>query len=566
MISGERQIAALALALIGSRQGLTPAERGVIGRAKAPSAGVVTKIEMRIRAGDDPLGEAFLAIRSPERRRADGATYTPATIVRAMLDWACAHSPGPARIVDPGSGSGRFLTEAAARFPKAELVAIDTDPLAMLILRANAQVRGFANRLVVQRVDYREAVLEAIARPTLFIGNPPYVRHHDIAPKWKAWFAEAATSYGLTASKLAGLHIHFFLRTRQLARDGDFGAFITAAEWLDVNYGSVLRALLADGLGGAALHVIDPKARLFADTLTTGAITCFHVGHRPDELTIRSVGSLDQLAPLSAGRAVSWNEMTAARKWSVFTRTQQLTPAGYIELGELFRVHRGQVTGGNAVWIAGPHAADLPARCLLPAITKARELFAAGDVLTRTDHLRCVIDLPIDLSELAFGEREVVGRFLAWAKRAGGHRSYVAAHRRAWWSVGYKEPAAILCTYMARRAPHFVRNAVGARHINIAHGLYPREPMSVADLDGIAAALRTLVTAEGGRVYAGGLVKFEPKELERIRLPRVEDIHGYLSEVKSLTEKVVTGLAAPAAFSCMTPDAVLPQTSQYSLA
>jgi hypothetical protein len=41
--------------------------------------------------------------------------------------------------------------------------------------------------------------------------------------------------------------------------------FITAAEWLDVNYGAVLRRLLADGLGGTAIHLIDPKAQPFVD-------------------------------------------------------------------------------------------------------------------------------------------------------------------------------------------------------------------------------------------------------------------------------------------------------------
>ena len=60
-----------------------------------------------------------------------------------------------------------------------------------------------------------------------------------------------------------------------------YGAFITAAEWLDVNYGSVLRSMLADGLGATAVHVIDAGARPFADALATGAITCFRVGSRP---------------------------------------------------------------------------------------------------------------------------------------------------------------------------------------------------------------------------------------------------------------------------------------------
>src|SRR5437868_8406721 len=41
-----------------------------------------------IRAGYDPLGEAFCTLRSPADRREHGATYTPGPIVHAMMEWA----------------------------------------------------------------------------------------------------------------------------------------------------------------------------------------------------------------------------------------------------------------------------------------------------------------------------------------------------------------------------------------------------------------------------------------------------------------------------------------------
>ena len=65
----------------------------------------------------------------------------------------------------------------------------------------------------------------------------------------------------------------------------------------------------------------------------------------------------------------------------------------------------------------------------------------------------------------------------------------------------------------------FVRNLAGARHVNIAHGLYPRDPLPPAALDGLAAYLRRSVTAGQGRTYAGGLTKFEPGEMERLPVP-----------------------------------------------
>src|SRR5262249_22133141 len=101
----------------------------------------------------------------------------------------------------------------------------------------------------------------------------------------------------------------------------------------------------------------------------------------------------------------------------------------------------------------------------------------------------------------------------------GAGESYGARHRSPWWRVGLADPAPILASYMARRPPAFVRNLAGARHVNIAHGLYPREPLPPAALDGLAAYLRRSVTPAQGRTYAGGLTKFEPGEMERLPVP-----------------------------------------------
>jgi hypothetical protein len=75
---------------------------------------------------------------------------------------------------------------------------------------------------------------------------------------------------------------------------------------------------------------------------------------------------------------------------------------------------------------------------------------------------------------------------------------------------------------MARRPPAFVRNTANARHINIAHGLYPRQPLADYVLDEILGHLRVSVGVGQGRTYAGGLTKFEPREMERLPVPSPE--------------------------------------------
>jgi hypothetical protein len=460
-----------------------------------------------------------------------------------MISWAAGIEPAPGRVIDPGVGSGRFLSAAADRFPNAKLIGVDIDPLALLIARANAVVRGYAHRLHLELGDYRSADLAPCQGRTVYIGNPPYVRHHNISEHWKAWFAATARCFGLKASKLAGLHIHFFLRTRQIAKAGDYGAFITAAEWLDVNYGSTLRGILADGLGGTSVHVIDPKAQPFADAFTTAAVTCFQVGHRPAHFSMRAVHRLEGLAPLDKGRAVQWEQITSASRWSTFLRENKERPAGFIELGELFRVHRGQVTGSNETWIAGEMARLIPKRFLRPTITKARELFTVGAELVSTANLKRVVDLPVSLDGLLEDEIKSVCKYLLWAKSLGADVSYVAQHRRAWWAVELRPPAPVLVTYMARQAPAFVRNTARARHLNIAHGLYPRALLSDGQLAAILVWLRRHVGMSGGRVYAGGLVKFEPKEFERIPIPALEDIDAANSADHVKTQQLAADVA-----------------------
>lgn len=522
LIKTERQLVALCLTLVGGRSALSGAEREVArGVRRLAHGATVDKVRSTIQKGEDPLGDAFLRLRSPATRRPLGAVYTPQLIIDSMLNWAVDQGT-PSRVVDPGAGSGRYLMAAAARFPRARLVGVELDPVAALMLRANLATRGLSSRATVVVDDFRSAELEQIRGRTLFVGNPPYVRHHQIADDWKRWFADSARTYGVKASKLAGLHIHFFLRALQLAKPGDIGTFITSAEWLDVNYGATLRRLLVERLGGIAVHVLDAKAMPFENATTTGAITCFRVGKVAKGLRVRSVESLDTLNGLAKGEMVPWERVRDATRWSQLLRPVRAIPAGYVELGELCRVHRGQVTGQNSVWIAGQRAEGLPKSVLRPAITRARDLLTAGEQLDCTRPLRRVVDIPADLEELEDEERRVVERFLKWAKTQGAHQSYVARHRRAWWSVGLKEPAPILSTYMARRAPAFVRNLCGARHINIAHGIYPREIMSAAALDALAVWLRANVITDDGRTYAGGLTKFEPKELERVLVPGPE--------------------------------------------
>ena len=524
------QLIGLALQLGAVKvMGWSEAERELAKEAIPPSASQLSSVQDLIDGGVDVLGRAFSSIFTPEQRRPLGAIYTPAAIVESMIRWARDRAV-PDRVIDAGAGSGRFLVAAGRTYREAGLVAVEFDPFAAILARGHLAAAGFAHRSAVICGDYRDAKIETINGQTLFIGNPPYVRHHFIGANWKKWLQETAAKFSLTASGLAGLHAYFFLATAQFAKTGDLGTFVTSAEWLDVNYGSIVRDLFLEHLGGSSIHVIEPAALPFPGTATTGVITAFSVGSKPPSIRLARVENVDELGSLETGHSMRRERLETAHRWTPLTHAQPDAREDFVELGELCRVHRGQVTGANRVWIAdNVFSANLPEAVLFPSITRARELFASHGLLEDDSGLRRVIDIPSDLDVLDRNAQKLVEDYLVYAKSQGAHTGYVASHRKRWWSVGLRNAAPILATYMARRPPQFVRNIAEARHINIAHGLYPRDVLSETTLRVLSEFLSRSVSVTQGRTYAGGLTKFEPREMERLMIPRPEILSQGLS-------------------------------------
>ena len=370
---------AFALDKIDSESDLRAVVAALLGEEKQPvTPALLSSTRRLIREGHDPLGEAYSRIFSAATRRETGTTFTPPAIVAQMLDLASVQLPAPKRIVDCGAGSGRFTLATLRRFRTAHVIACELNPLLALVIQASAQAAGLSSRLEIVTADFRELELSPCDGPTLFIGNPPYVRHHDIEPRWKRWYQAGLAAHAVAGSQLAGLHLHFFLRARQLAQAGDAGCFITSAEWLDVNYGVSLRQLLLNGLGGRTVHLFPAAQSLFADALTTSAITTFQVGGNFPGIGF--VGS-----PSPNRQITHWvpaRELHQARAWSAFAQTQ---PAAATEataqLGDYFKISRGQVTGLNRVWIASGSRGNTPPRyppraCFPPSPTPTKSLLS----------------------------------------------------------------------------------------------------------------------------------------------------------------------------------------------
>jgi SAM-dependent methyltransferase len=525
-------------------------------RLPQPSEKHLKSIRSLIVQNRDPLGQAICSVRSSEERRGLGMVYTPPEIVGPMVRWVLEQRP--VRVVDAGCGSGRFTTSVCLMNPDVQVIAVDVDPLATLVCRANAAVIG-ARKVRVLQDDYTKLDLPTASGRTAFVGNPPYVRHHMIPCSAKARACQIAESLHLSMSQLAGLHVHFYLSTARYSRLGDVGCFVTSAEWLDVGYGEVLRRLLTERFAVEALHLIDPTSRPFTDAMTTALITSFRVGAASPLVRLRVVTEASELKELDQTTlAVPRSELARTSRWRAVieeastTRQLQASPAGLrassirclrddmVPLGSLLRVRRGVATGCNSFFVMTQTEACERGLTSFSrqAVTSAKEIFNSGGVIRAGKQRKVLIDLPACLDSRHPGIARIMA-YVAEGEREAVHRRYLCAHRNPWWALRIPEAPPVLATYMARQAPVFALNPDGLVPLNIAHGLYPR--IALED-DELAALVYYLNWARGsfrgeGRTYHGGLEKFEPREMEALLIPPLPELLRIVEQAQCAVNK-----------------------------
>ena len=467
-------------------------------------------------AGEDLLGERFCLDNDALTRRASGITLTPQWLVDAMLARYGADE-GFYTIVDCGAGTGRFAIAAARRWPAARLVAVERGREMAALLRQRLVETGMSRRVEIIVDDFRHFVAPTAGR-TLYLGNPPYVRHHQIEPEWKAWYSRGMAALGIRASQLAGLHAHFMLHALRQLRPGDALCFVTAAEWLDNGYGDALRQLCV-GQPGCALRglwLADADDPVFGDALVSAAVLQVEARQHGGDATLGTISG----KCLHDVRRVPLTQLRESQRWSAHCQVVAPVAALGVEVGELFRVTRGQVTGANNVFVLPADQQLLPRTLVRPAVTRAREIIE-GQVLTREGAagLRHVVDLPADLDALGDEMRHAALAFVDRARAASADAGYVARTRKPWYRVAMRLAPIAFVSYMGRRPPVFAANPFAVSYINIAHGLYPRQALTPASLSAVLAHLNASTDLRSGRVYGGGLAKFEPSDIARLRVP-----------------------------------------------
>ena len=441
------------------------------------------------------------AIRAPKEL---GAYYTPATIADMLADWVV--RTGHERLLEPSVGGASLIDAcigAAARkghqrHGRLRFLACDIDRRAIKKLQTTERP-GLELRLV----DFLQLDPASTGKFTGIIANPPFTRNHAIEPARRAALRER---FGIRGA--AGLWVHFLLHALEFVAPAGRMAFVVPSAALFTRYGreAIERAC------AAFAHV---EIRKFVDKpiWTNGAeergalVLCEGFGGScevPPTGEWLSTGDRHQVAPDSQAFAIVWR------------RT--------VPLCDLASLSIGAVTGCNSIFLLTDgerEQLNIQKNDLRPIISRARQvrgLSIGEEDLRSLDRLTARTWL---LSPASLNQRETgVRRRLAQISAKQRKETVWFGKRSPWWRVDVGVKPDAVFTYMNDLGPRLTLVEGDIWCTNTLHAIHFHD--STDSNSRMAAALSMISTfgalaAERlGRVYGGGLLKFELMDARRM--------------------------------------------------
>lgn len=450
-----------------------------------------------------------------------GQFFTPPRLADFMVRWLL--KTGASTLFDPAVGLGAFQVAARRSFPWVGLVGCEKD----FAIRTHFERENPGLKFTFCGSEYFSST---VAEQAAIVCNPPYMRFQNFDDKEIA-SAVLEQSYSERFSGFMNASSAFLLRSISHLRDDGRLAYLMPLEFLAAGYGEAVKRILLESTSDLTFIRFVNEAEIFPEVLTSVGLVLLRKG-RPGNsvrfVEVEGLRDLEQDADALKARHVPRSVLDPSKKWySYFSVSQQAsigTTPNSVALAEFGRFSRGIATGANGFFVVRPsefrrlELPDAVARiCLSKSQQVRKRVFSTRDM----DAL-IQADEPVMLLDLEASTVESVQGRIREGELLGVDQRYLTRQRKPWYKLEVREPPAMLFGVFSRGGAKCVLNTSSALNLTPFHGFRPTalgESFVVSLWLFLNSRFGAAALLEERRIYGGRLDKFEPNDLNKVRVP-----------------------------------------------
>lgn len=500
------------------------------------------------------MGQAAEAISAQKLR---GGYYTPQPIARFLCNWII--SGKTQKVLEPSCGDGNFIEAAILRFNelgirgddlKGRIKGIELLEEEASKAKERAAKLGLNSNTIVQSDFFNYLVINGDERYDAIIGNPPFIRYQNFPEEHRKLAIKMMQDLGLNPNKLTNIWVPFLTISASLLSEDGKMAMVIPAELFQVKYAAESRIFLSKFF--ERITIVTFKKLVF-DNIQQEVVLllCEKKVSRGKGIRVIECENLESLDAIDF-KHVNDSSVKAldhsSEKWTKYFLDEEeiallrkfKTDKRITTCGSLMHVDVGLVTGRNEFFMmkeSGVKEWGLESYTI-PVVSKSNQLkgitFSDGDfeVNSKAQNPIYLFMPPTeDFDQLPF----VCQEYIKYGESQGFHTGYKTQIRKRW----YITPSLWVPDAFALRQvgdyPKLIMNETGASSTDTIHRVRFKD-----GVDSHKAALSfhnslTFAFSEiTGRSYGGGVMTFEPTEIEEIHIPELKDLALDFNQIDAL--------------------------------
>jgi len=489
-----------------------------------------------------------------------GGYYTPKEIARFLCKWAITEDTQ--KILEPSCGDGNFVEEAILRFKelgvseeglKGRIKAIELIEEEALKAKIRAKELGVNSTTVVNSDFFQYLNSKGADKYDAVLGNPPFIRYQSFPEEHRDLAISMMRNLGFSPNKLTNIWVPFLVISASLLKANGRLAMVIPAELFQVKYAAETRVFLSNFFD--RITIVTFKKLVFKNIQQEVVLMlCEKKTAKNKGIRVIECENLEDLNNLNFKEINGSNVKPidhSSEKWTKYFLSEEeinllkrlKNDKRIIPFRDIMEVDVGLVTGRNEFFMMNESQVKEWGleKYTIPVVSKSNQLkgiafskkdFKENSIAEQSIHLFMPPNL--DFEDLP----KECQKYIKYGESMNFHTGYKCRIRKRW----YITPSIWSPDGFALRQvgayPKLAINETGAASTDTVHRVRFKENTdkqlaTISFLNSLSFAFSEIT----GRSYGGGVLTFEPTEIEDIRMPILKNISVDFKEIDQLIRK-----------------------------